>query len=102
MALLAVLARSVAKVGDDLFDISAPILAKHQRLWTCTLQDPPPCPKAQSFCHNVYLPENARLAIGCGTLLVQPPDLLERDPRQFEWNATCCPRVFTFLHKAII
>lgn len=103
MAMLAVLARSASKVADDLFDMQRTDIGEAAEVLDMHTSGSTTMPQKRNPFATMSVSNNARLAIGSAvTLMVQPPDLLERDPRQFEVERDVLPRVFTYVHKALV
>ncbi|MFP7697084.1 lyase family protein [Trueperella sp. LYQ143] len=102
MAMLAVLARSLSKVSDDLFEMQRTELREAAEVLDMHTSGSTTMPQKRNPFATLQVTSNARLAVGSAiSLLAQPADLLERDPRQFEIERDVLPRVFTFVHKAI-
>ncbi|WP_311777211.1 lyase family protein [Trueperella abortisuis] len=103
IAMLAVLARSANKVGDDLFEMQRTDLSEASEVLDMHTSGSTTMPQKRNPFATMAIAANARLAVASAVaLLVQPPDLLERDPRQFEVERDVFPRVFTYTHKALM
>lgn len=103
VALLGVIARTLSKISDDLFDMQRTDIGEAFERLDMHTSGSTTMPQKRNPFATLQVTENARLAVGAAvTLMVQPPDLLERDPRQFEIERDVLPRVFTFVHKALV